>query len=83
MTSGLAKVLGRASESVLDCLVYLEYEMPDSSSRADVVIAGLDVNGYRSAVVIELHRRLVLEVGSGVEEPWRLLTPDLAPHYLP
>ena len=50
----LATALSGAPESIQDCLVYLEYEMPGSSSRADVVIAGLDANGYRSAAVIEL-----------------------------
>jgi hypothetical protein len=50
----LADVLSRAPESFGDRSVYLEYEMPGSSSRADVVIAGLDANGHRSAVVIEL-----------------------------
>jgi hypothetical protein len=49
----LADVLRGTPESVGDCSVYLEYEMPGSSSRADVVIDGLDGNGYRSAVVIE------------------------------
>jgi hypothetical protein len=50
----LAEVLSKTPESVQDCLVYLEYGMPGSSSRADVVIAGLDTNGYRCAVVVEL-----------------------------
>jgi hypothetical protein len=50
----LADVLSRAPKPVEDCLVYLEYGMPGSSSRADVVIAGLDTNGYRCAVVVEL-----------------------------
>jgi hypothetical protein len=50
----LAEVLGRTPESVRDCVVYLEYGMPGSSSRADVVIAGLDTDGYRCAVVVEL-----------------------------
>jgi uncharacterized protein len=50
----LAEVLSRAPESIQNCPVYLEHGLPGSSSRADVVIAGLDANGYRSAVVIEL-----------------------------
>lgn len=50
----LARVLDRPVSSMRTCTIYLEYGMPGSSTRADVVLAGLDARGYRSAVVVEL-----------------------------
>jgi uncharacterized protein len=72
----LADVLRGTPKSVQECLVYLEYGMPSSSSRADAVIAGLDPNGYRCAVVIELKQwdassvivdRELLKVGGKIQ----------------
>jgi hypothetical protein len=50
----LAEVLARASMSVGDCYVYLEYVMPGASLRADVLVVGTGPDGHRAAVVIEL-----------------------------
>jgi hypothetical protein len=63
----LAGVLGRVDD-LANCRIYLEYEMPSSSARADAVIVGMNGAGRRAAVVVELKQwdRSVVPAGSNI-----------------
>jgi hypothetical protein len=50
----LASALDGLPAPMQECSVYLEFGMPSSSTRADVLLAGLDPSGKRAAIVIEL-----------------------------
>jgi len=42
------------SSSLKDCLIYLEYSMPGSSARCDILVIGLSGGHTRMGVVVEL-----------------------------
>ena len=50
----LARVLSKLPASAQECVIFLEFGMPSSSTRADVLIAGITQTGQRAAVVVEL-----------------------------
>src|SRR5579862_4008931 len=50
----LAEVLSKTSQAVMNSMVYIEYGMPSSSCRADVLLAGIDPAGRRAAIIFEL-----------------------------
>jgi hypothetical protein len=50
----LADVLMKTTDAVKSCSLFIEYGMPSSSCRADILLAGIDPSGHRAAIVIEL-----------------------------
>jgi DUF2075 family protein/adenylylsulfate kinase-like enzyme len=50
----MAKILEKCNSNVKECKIYLEFFMPGSSSRADILLAGLTKEKKRGAIIIEL-----------------------------
>ncbi len=50
----LAEVFRKTQDTVQKCEVLIEYGMPGSSCRADIVLVGRDIHGYRTAIIVEL-----------------------------
>ncbi|HEX8691469.1 MAG TPA: DNA/RNA helicase domain-containing protein [Longimicrobium sp.] len=50
----LARVLAAAAPGTREGTIYLEYEMPSSSARADALVVGLGRDQRRAGVVVEL-----------------------------